>query len=364
MVGLTQRTQRGWPGRGDATGKNGGMQVRRTHVQILERVLATVPIALGVAIAVFVLMRLMPGDPVDIMMGEAGGVTQDDVDALRAELGLDRPLASQLGAYLAGLARGDLGRSIQSSRPVTDVILEALPATIELALYSLVFALALAVPIGVISALRQRSIIDRASMAGSFLGISMPAFWLGLLGIIVFSLHLGWLPTSGRITYGYEPETITGLFTVDAILTGNIPALVDSLKHLVLPAATLGAGVAGVVARVVRSSMLEVLRADYVLFARAKGVPERSVTVRHALRNALIPTVTVVGLQVGTLLGGNMIVETIFGWPGLGRVVVDAIFSRDYPLVQAAVMVYALTFVLVNLATDVLYTYLNPKMTL
>lgn len=338
--------------------------MRRTHVQILERVLATIPIALGVAIAVFIFMRLMPGDPVDIMMGEAGGVTQEEIDALKAELGLDKSLPVQLGTYLTGLVRGDLGYSIPSSRPVAEVILEALPATIELALYSLLFALAVAVPIGVVSALRQQSVIDRTSMAASFLGISMPAFWLGILGIIVFSLHLGWLPTSGRITYGFEPETITGLFTVDALLTGDLPALWDALKHLVLPAATLGAGVAAVVARVVRSSMLEVLRADYVLFARAKGVAERAVTIRHALRNALIPAVTVVGLQVGTLLGGNMIVETVFGWPGLGRVVVDAIFSRDYPLVQAAVMVYALTFVVVNLATDVIYTYLNPKMTL
>ncbi len=338
--------------------------MRRMHVQILERVLATIPIALGVAIAVFIFMRLMPGDPVDIMIGEAGGVTQEEITTLKAELGLDKSLPVQLGKYLAGLARGDLGYSIPSSRPVAEVIREALPATIELALYSLLFALVVAVPIGVISALRQRSFIDRTSMAASFLGISMPAFWLGILGIIVFSLNLGWLPTSGRTTYGFEPATITRLFTVDAVLTGNMPALWDALKHLALPAATLGAGVAAVVARVVRSSMLEVLRADYVLFARAKGVAERAVTVRHALRNALIPTVTVVGLQVGTLLGGNMIVETVFGWPGLGRVVVDAIFSRDYPLVQAAVMVYALTFVVVNLATDVLYTYLNPKMTL
>ncbi|MCR4401248.1 MAG: ABC transporter permease [Firmicutes bacterium] len=338
--------------------------MRKTHVQVLERVLATMPVALGVAIAVFVLMRLMPGDPVDIMIGESGGVTQEDIASLRAELGLDKPVLVQLGTYLAGLVRGDLGYSMQSSRPVADMIVEALPATIELAMYSLVFALIVAVPAGVVSALRQGSAIDRASMTASLLGVSMPGFWFALIGIIVFSLRLGWLPTSGRITYGFEPETITGLFTLDALLTGNFPALRDALRHLVLPAATLGAGVAGVVARVVRSSMLEVLRADYVLFARAKGVAEGAVIVRHALRNALIPAVTVFGIQVGTLLGGNMIVETVFSWPGLGRVVVDAIFSRDYPLVQAAVMVYALTFVAVNLATDVLYTYLNPRMTL
>ncbi|MFZ5768151.1 MAG: ABC transporter permease [Bacillota bacterium] len=212
--------------------------------------------------------------------------------------------------------------------------------------------------------MRQYSVLDRVSMAGAFLGISMPAFWLGLIAIIIFSLHLGWFPTSGRITYGLQPQTITGLFVLDALLTANLPGLRDALRHLVLPSVTLGAGVAAVVARVVRSSMLEVLRTDYVLLARAKGVAERAVIIRHALRNALIPTVTVVGLQVGTLLGGNMIVETIFGWPGLGRLVVDAIFARDYPLVQGSVMVYALTFVVVNLATDVLYTYLNPKITL
>jgi len=333
-------------------------------IRILERVLAAIPIMVGIAVVVFAFMRFMPGDPVDIMIGEAGGVTEAEIEMLRAQFQLDKPLPVQLGLYLGRLARGDLGYSIFRSRPVIDVIAETIPATVELAMFSLLFALVVALPIGVVSAVRQYSVLDRVSMAGAFLGISMPAFWLGLIAIIIFSLHLGWFPTSGRITYGLQPQTITGLFVLDALLTANLPALRDALRHLVLPSVTLGAGVAAVVARVVRSSMLEVLRTDYVLLARAKGVAERAVIIRHALRNALIPTVTVVGLQVGTLLGGNMIVETIFGWPGLGRLVVDAIFARDYPLVQGSVMVYALTFVVVNLATDVLYTYLNPKITL
>jgi peptide/nickel transport system permease protein len=336
----------------------------RTQVQVTERIIAAIPIMLGVVIFAFLFMRMIPGDPVDIMMGEAGGVTLEEMDFLRAQFDLDKPLLVQLTRYLGKLARGDMGYSIQRARPVKEVILEAVPATIELALFSLLLALVVGIPLGIASARYQNSVIDRFGMTASFLGISMPAFWLGIIGIIVFSLRLGWFPTSGRIAYGMEPATVTGLLTLDALITGDTQALRESLRHLALPAITLGAGVAAVVARVTRSSMLEALKTDYVLFAKAKGVPELIIVVRHALRNALIPTVTVVGLQMGTLLGGNMIVETIFGWPGLGRIVVDAIFSRDYPLVQAAVMVYALTFVVINLVTDILYTYLNPKMTL
>jgi len=336
----------------------------RAQVQVIERIIAAIPIMLGVVILAFLFMRMIPGDPVDIMMGEAGGVTLEEMDSLRAQFDLDKPLLVQLTSYLGKLTRGDMGYSIQRARPVKEVILEAVPATIELALFSLLFALVVGIPLGIASARYQNSVIDRFGMTASFLGISMPAFWLGIIGIIVFSLRLGWFPTSGRITYGMAPATVTGLLTLDALITGDAQALRDALRHLALPAITLGAGVAAVVARVTRSSMLEALKTDYVLFAKAKGVPEVIIVVRHALRNALIPTVTVVGLQMGTLLGGNMIVETIFGWPGLGRIVVDAIFSRDYPLVQAAVMVYALTFVVINLATDIIYTYLNPKMTL
>jgi len=340
------------------------IRLSRLQVKVIERFASTFPLALAVALAAFVLMRAIPGDPVDIMMGEGASSSGEEVAALRAQLGLDEPIHRQLSSYLKRLFNGDLGYSITRSRPVAEMIREALPATIELAVYAILFALALGIPVGVVSALRHNTAFDRVSTAVSFIGISLPAFWLGIVGILVFSMTLRWLPTSGRIPYGLEPRHITGLLTLDALLTGNMPAFGSALRHICLPAVTLGLGVAAVIARITRSSMLDVLGSDFVLFARAKGVPERAVTIRHALRNAMIPTVTLVGLQFGSLLGGNMIVETIFGWPGLGRVVVDAIFARDYPVVQASVMVYALTFVMVNLITDLIYTVLDPKMAL
>lgn len=330
-------------------------------VKIIERILIMIPIVVGVAVIVFLFMRLMPGDPVDIMMGQGGAVTADEMERLRQEFNLDKPLHIQLGLFLGDLLRGDLGYSYIQKRPVVDVIAGRLPATIELALGGLIVSLIIAVPIGIISAVRQNSWLDRLSMAGAFLGISMPGFWLGIVLLLLFSVQLHWLPVQGRIAHDANLQVVTGYFVLDSLLTGNREALASSLRHLVLPSITLGAPMAAVVARVLRSSMLETLRADYVTLARAKGAPEWGVVLRHALRNALIPTVTVVGLQVGVLLGGNMIVETVFGWPGLGRTVVSAIFDRDFPLVQGAVMIYAFIFVMTNLVVDVIYTYLNPK---
>jgi len=333
-------------------------------VKILERVLAAIPIMFGVAILVFLFMRMTPGDPVDIMMGGGGAVSAGEMEQLRSEFHLDKPLPVQLWLFLKDAARGDLGYSYVQKRRVTTLIFERLPATIELAAGALFFALLIAMPIGIVSAVRQNSLVDRLSMAGAFLGISMPSFWLGIILILVFSVALQWLPVQGRIDFGVGLEEITGLYVLDSILTRNWEALVSCLRHLVLPSVTLGAAVAAVVARVLRSSMLETLRSDYVTLARAKGAPERGVVLKHALRNALIPTVTVVGLQVGVLLGGNMIVETVFSWPGLGRLTVTSIFQRDFPLIQGAVMIYAFTFVMANLVVDILYTYLNPKITL
>jgi peptide/nickel transport system permease protein len=332
--------------------------------KVIERGLLTIPIMFGVAIMVFFFMRLTPGDPVDIMMGQGGSVSVGEMEQLRHEFHLDEPLPVQLWLFLKDAVRGDLGYSYIKNRPVTQIIGERLPATIELAAAALFFALLVAVPIGIISAVRQRSLLDQFSMAGAFLGISMPSFWLGIVLILVFSVRLNWLPVQGRIAYGAGLREITGFYVLDSLLTRNWTAFVSSLKHLVLPAIALGAAAAAIVARVLRSSMVETLRQDYVTLARAKGQVEHWVVMKHALRNALIPTVTVLGLLVGTLLGGNMIVETVFSWPGLGRLVVDAIFERDFPLVQGAVMVYAFTFVAVNLVVDVLYTYLNPKITL
>jgi len=333
-------------------------------VKVLERILITIPIMFGVAIAVFFFMHLTPGDPVDIMMGQGGAVSVGEMEQLRHEFHLDEPLAVQLWYFLRDAVQGDLGYSYVQKRPVSELITERLPATIELAAGSLFFALILAIPIGIVSAVKQHSLLDQFSMAGAFLGISMPAFWLGIILMLLFSVRLRWLPVQGRISYGTGLEEVTGLYVLDSLLTGNRAALISSLKHLVLPSVSLGAGVAAIVARVLRSSMLEVLRQDYITLARAKGQVEFLVVMKHALRNALIPTVTVVGLQVGVLLGGNMIVETVFSWPGLGRLVVKAIFERDFPLVQGTVMVYALTFVMANLIVDVLYTYLNPKITM
>lgn len=333
-------------------------------VKIVERLITAVPLMIGVAIVVFLFMRLSPGDPVDIMMGQGGAVSQGEIEQLRSEFNLDKPLIQQLGLFLGDLAHGDLGNSFTKKQPVAQLIADRLPATIELALGSLLFALLIAFPIGIISAVRQNSAIDRVSMGGAFLGISMPAFWLGIVLIMLFSVKLRWLPVQGRIDYDAGLQEVTGFYVLDSILTGNGTALVSSVKHLILPSIALGAAVAAIIARVLRSSLLESLRSDYVRLARAKGASENRVVMKHALRNALIPTLTVVGLQIGVLLGGNMIIETVFGWPGLGRLVVDAIFNRDFPLVQGAVIVYAFIFIIASLFVDVMYTYLNPKMEL
>ncbi len=333
-------------------------------VKILERILAAIPIMLGAAVIVFIFIRLTPGDPVDIMMGQGGTISAGEIEQLRREFHLDEPITAQLWYFLTDAVRGDFGYSYVRKQSVTTLIGQRLPATIELAVGSLLLALIIAFPIGIFSAVRQNSLVDRLSMSVAFLGISMPGFWLGIVLILLFAVSLRWLPVQGRLDAQLSIQQVTGFYVLDSLLTRNWPALWSSLKHLVLPSITLGAAVAAIVARVLRSSMLEVLRSDYVQLARAKGAPEWLVVVKHGLRNALIPTVTVVGLQVGVLLGGNMIVEVVFGWPGLGRLVVDAIFNRDFPLIQGAVMIYAVTFILANLVVDVLYTYLNPKITL
>lgn len=331
---------------------------------VMRRLIITVPLVVGIVLVTFVLLRLMPGDPVDIAMGSGGNVEQQQIEALRAALDLDKPLHIQLALFVGRLAQGDLGISIRDRRPVTELLMEALPATLELSMVALGVAVLIALPVGVISAVRSRSVFDRVAMTGAFLGISMPAFWLGLVLMMLFAVLLGWLPTSGRMAAGTAMQSITGLLLVDTLITGQFGLFVKSLKHLVLPALTLGAELTAILSRVVRSSMTEIMYMDYVRTARAKGVAEWRVVVFHGLRNALIPAVTVLGLQLGVLMGGNMIVETIFGWPGLGRLVVGAIFARDYPVVQGAVMLYAITFLIVNLAVDLLYTMLSPRISL
>lgn len=332
--------------------------------KIVQRIIESVPMAFAMVVLVFLFVRAIPGDPVDIMMGSGGNVTEAEIQAMRSDLGLDKPLDQQLIQFMQGALHGDLGFSMVQKKNVVDLILETFPATVELAFMALLFAVVLGLAVGVLSAVKQNTVFDRVSMGFSFLGISMPAFWLGILAMFLFAMKWQVLPTSGRLSPGAEFHSITGLYLIDSAITGNWPVFKDALRHILLPAITLGAELLAIVARVSRSSMVEVLRQDYILLARAKGVSEKRTVLRHALPNALIPTVTVVGLHMGVLLGGNMIVETVFGWPGLGRLVVQSIFVRDYAVIQAAVALYALTFLVVNLLVDIAYTYLNPKISM
>lgn len=330
-------------------------------LRIVHRLLLAVPVALGVAVLAFLSLHLLPGDPVQIMLGDTAS-SAATIQTVRHELHLDRPLGVQLELFFAGLAHGDLGTSIVQNRPVAALIADALPATIELTAATIVIAVLIAVPMGLVSALRPRSLIDRAVLSTSLLGASMPAFWFGLLLILFFAVNARLLPTAGQIdpTIGVAP--VSGFVLVDAALARNGAAVASALRHLLMPALTLGVVFAAVLARTVRSSMIDALHRQYVTTARAKGLPETAVVIKHALRNALIPAITVAGLQIGELLGGNMIVETVFAWPGLGRLVVNSIFARDYLVVQAAVMLYALTYVAANLAVDVAYTVLDPQL--
>ena len=286
---------------------------------------------LGVVTVVFLIVHLIPGDPIEIMLGEQALAV--DREALRHEMGLDKPIHLQYVAFLKGLVRGDLGQSLHTKQPVLTSIARRLPATIELAAAAMAVALLLAIPLGLLAAYKKDSLVDQGSMLFALLGISMPNFWLGPLLIIVFSLKLGWFPVSGR----------------------------GSLAHVVLPAITLGTAMAAILTRMTRASMLDVIQSDYITAARAKGVRESLVVLKHAFRNALIPVVTIVGLQIGGLLAGSIITETIFAWPGIGRLTIQAINARDYPLVQGCVLIIALGYVLVNFATDLLYGLIDPR---
>ncbi len=331
--------------------------------KLLERLLQLVPVLLGVSLIVFVMMALTPGDPVQIMIGDQA-VTPEQEAAMRRDLGLDRPMYERFFVFLGNAVQGDFGTSFYHRRPVSEVIAERLPATIELSLVALIVALVTSIPLGVLAAIKKNSILDRFATVGSLLGVSLPGFWFGILLLMLFAVHLQILPVSGRIGYSSEIEPITHFLLIDTLLRGEFAAFFDAFKHILLPAITLGLPMTAILMRVTRTSMLEVLRQDYVTFADAKGLSRRRVLFRHALKNALIPTVTVAAIETGSLLGGNMIVETVFGWPGLGRLVVESIFLRNYPLVQAAVLFYAVTYVLLNFAADILYTFLNPRVKL
>lgn len=331
--------------------------------KFLERLLQLVPVLLGVSVIVFVMMALTPGDPVQIMIGDQS-ITPEQEAELRRGLGLDRPIVERFFLFLGNSLQFDFGTSFYHRRPVGEVIAERLPATIELSLVALIVALVTSIPLGVLAAVRKNSVLDRMATVGSLLGVSLPGFWFGILLIMLFAVHWQILPVSGRIGYSSEVAPVTGFLLVDTLLRGNLAAFGDALRHILLPAITLGLPMTAILMRVTRTSMLEVLRQDYVTFAEAKGLKRSRVLFRHALKNALIPTVSVAAIETGSLLGGNMIVETVFGWPGLGRLVVESIFLRNYPLVQAAVLFYAVTYVLLNFFADILYTMLNPRVKL
>ncbi len=319
---------------------------------IARRVGQTIIVLLGVLLLTFILIHLIPGDPALVILGT--DATPEELDRLRSLLGLDQPLPLQFTTYLRRVAQGDFGDSIFQNEPVMKLILERLPATIELTVTALIFATILGGALGIFSALRPYSWFDAFASVLALAGVAMPVFWLGMLAILIFSLELGWFPSFGRGA-GLIPSTI------ELFQTGDPTELFDSISHLILPATVLGAFSMAIISRLTRSSMLEVLNLDYVRTARAKGLNERTVVMRHAFRNALIPVVTVVGLQMGVLLGGAVITETIFAWPGVGRLLINAISQRDYPLIQALVLVIAFMVTFINLFVDLLYVWLNPR---
>lgn len=331
---------------------------------LLRKLAALVPTLAGVTLAAFALIRLVPGDPVEVMVGERR-LDAAAHAALVHQLGLDQPLAVQYGRYVAQLAHGDLGRSLVTREPVAAEFAVLFPATVELAAAAFTLALALGLVLGVTAALRRGSWLDQLVMALATLGHSMPVFWWGLILIMAFSVGLEWTPVSGRIGIEYDIDPVSGFMLVDAALAswrGQEPgAFTSALAHLVLPAVVLGTIPMAVIARMTRSSMLEVLREEYMRTARAKGLAPARVVLHHGLRNALIPVLTVLGLQVGSLLGGAVLTETIFSWPGIGKWLIDAIARRDYPVVQAGILVAALVFIGVNLAVDLLYGVVNPR---
>lgn len=326
---------------------------------LVRRFLETIPVIVGVSILVFLMLHLIPGDPAVAILGERA--TPENIDALRERLGLNRPLTEQYFIWVGNLVQGDLGNTIRGNVPVSQEIAARFPATIELALFALFLATLIGVPIGVVSAVRRNSIIDTASMMGALLGVSIPIFVLGLLLIFVVGVEMRLLPFIGRIDRDLTPDTITGLMTVDAILTGNWAALGNAIEHLILPGITLMTVPLAVIARITRSAMLEVLNQDYIRTARAKGLHESAVIRLHALRNALLPVVTIIGLQLGTLLSGAVLTETIYSWPGIGKWLLDSIIGREYPIIQSVTLLIALIYVFINLAVDVLYMLIDPR---
>ncbi|WP_174614240.1 ABC transporter permease [Virgibacillus ihumii] len=326
---------------------------------IVKRIFMLIPVLLGVSILTFSLIHLIPGDPAKSMLGNKA--TEAQLEALRAELGLNDPYVVQYGRFLGDILQGDLGQSIQSKEDIAIQLMHKLPATIELTIFAMILAVVVGVTAGVIAAVKQYSWFDNLSMTGALFGVSMPIFWLGLMMILFFSVQLQLMPPSGRLSSGIELNTITNFFLLDSILTWNWVAFKDAFFHLLMPGIALGTIPMAIIARMTRSSMLEVMKQDYIRTADAKGLKKHLIIFQHALKNAFLPVLTVIGLQFGLLLGGAVLTETIFSWPGVGRYVYLAVLGRDFTVVQSTILVIATIFVLVNLITDLLYKYFDPR---
>ena len=328
---------------------------------VLTKIGLLIPTFIGVTLLAFVFIRLLPGDPIEMMAGERGVAPERHAELMR-QMGYDRPLWQQYLRYIAEVAQGDLGKSVVTKQPVTTEFLTLFPATLELSICAILVAVALGLPVGILAALRRGTFLDHSVMAVTLTGYSMPIFWWGLLLIILFSGMLGWTPVSGRLGLMYYVEPVTGFMLLDTLLfSDERGAFGSAVSHLVLPAVVLATIPMAVIARQTRSAMLEVLGEDYVRTARAKGLAPHRVVGLHALRNALIPVVTTIGLQVGTLLAGAILTETIFSWPGVGKWLVDSIFRRDYPSVQGGLLLIASVVMLVNLIVDLTYGLINPR---
>ena len=311
---------------------------------------------------VFFLMQLAPGDPVTLLLGE--DAEPHEIEEITREWGLDQPIIVQYWRFVSQAVQGNFGESMRYGEPVTELVIERLPATVELALASLLVAIVIALPIGVYSAIKHNSLWDHSGMTLALVGLSVPNFWLGIMLIFFLGGQWNLLPVAGRLTYGVDVTPVTQLMLVDALIAGDLPAFWDAFKHILLPAVTLGTSFAAIITRISRSSVLEVIRQDYITTARAKGLSERTVIWKHTLRNALITIITILGLQLGALLSGSVITETVFSWPGIGSLLIQAITTRDYKLAQGVILFFAMVYFFINLMVDLLYTWVDPRIRL
>jgi peptide/nickel transport system permease protein len=333
--------------------------VKNVIAYSIRRILHLVPVLLGLSLIVFFIIRAIPGDPAQLILGQLA--TKEAIADLTKQLGLDQPWYTQYIKYLGGLLNGDLGDSIRTKAPISEEIWPYLAATIELSLCAMLIAIFIGVNAGIISAWYQNSWFDYVAMVLALIGVSMPIFWLGLMEQWVFAINLEWLPTSGRDEVRNPVEAITNLYMIDTLIQGRMDQFIDVVKHLVLPSAALATIPMAIIARITRSTMLEVMRSDFIRTARAKGLRMFWVVYKHSLKNAVIPVLTVIGLQTGLLLGGAILTETIFSWPGIGRYIYEAINYRDYPVIQSGVLVIAFIFVMINLVVDLLYAAIDPR---